>query len=198
MPRRRRRGPDMKTEHGAHGVVRIYADGACKGNPGPGGWGMVLRSGTHVKELYGGEPATTNNRMELMAVIQGLGALTRRCNVTLYTDSQYVHKGISIWISDWKRRGWRTAVPRKSEMAGLLKKRMGDKRFFFPLLTWEKPYRGDVCNEFNVERFALRRDGGLAFSHPQGTHDDVFWACALAVYATVTMEAFDPEAAHFG
>ncbi|HLN88928.1 MAG TPA: terminase family protein [Candidatus Binatia bacterium] len=88
--------------------------------------------------------------------------------------------------------------PRKSEMAGLLKKRMGDKRFLFPLLTWEKPYRGDICNEFNVERFALRKDGGLAFSHPQGTHDDVFWACALAVYATVAMETFDPEAAHFG
>ena len=90
-------------------VVEIYADGACKGNPGPGGWGVVLRSGTNVKELFGGEAATTNNRMELTAVIRGLGALTRRCKVTLYTDSQYVHKGITIWISDWKRRGWRTA-----------------------------------------------------------------------------------------
>ena len=74
--------------------------------------------------------------------------------------------------------------PRKSEMASILKKRMQDKRFFYPLLSWEKPYRGDVCNEFNVERFALRKDGGLAFSHPQGTHDDVFWATALAAFAT--------------
>ena len=99
----------MTAARAATKPVEIYADGACKGNPGPGGWGVVLRSGTHVKELYGGEPATTNNRMELMAVIQGLGALNRRCKVTLYTDSQYVHKGISTWISDWKRRGWRTA-----------------------------------------------------------------------------------------
>ena len=88
--------------------------------------------------------------------------------------------------------------PRKSEMAALLKKRMQDGRFYFPLLSWEKPYRGDICNEFNVERFALRKDGGYAFSHPQGTHDDVFWACALAVFSTVEMCAFDPEAAHFG
>jgi phage FluMu gp28-like protein len=88
--------------------------------------------------------------------------------------------------------------PRKSEMAALLKKRMQDGRFYFPLLTWEKPYRGDICNEFNVERFALRKDGGYAFSHPQGTHDDVFWACALGVFSTVEMSAFDPEAAHFG
>jgi ribonuclease HI len=90
-------------------VVEIFTDGACKGNPGPGGWGVVLRLGQQVKELHGGEPATTNNRMELTAVIKGLGALTRRCKVTLWTDSQYVQKGISVWIIDWKRRGWRTA-----------------------------------------------------------------------------------------
>jgi len=90
-------------------LVEIFTDGACKGNPGPGGWGVILRFGTHVKELHGGEPATTNNRMELTAVIEGLSALTRRCHVTLFTDSQYVQKGISVWIHDWKRRGWRTA-----------------------------------------------------------------------------------------
>ncbi|MCW4024941.1 MAG: terminase family protein [Candidatus Bathyarchaeota archaeon] len=82
--------------------------------------------------------------------------------------------------------------PRKSEMASLLKKRMQDNRFFYPLLTWEKPYKGDICNEFNVERFALRADGGLAFSHPQGTHDDVFWASALSVFATTEMTT-NPE-----
>jgi ribonuclease HI len=89
--------------------VEIFTDGACKGNPGPGGWGVVLRFGVHVKELHGGEPATTNNRMELTAVIEGLSALTRRCSVELSTDSQYVQKGISVWIHDWKRRDWRTA-----------------------------------------------------------------------------------------
>ena len=90
-------------------VVEIYADGACKGNPGPGGWGVLLRSGDSERELYGGEPDTTNNRMELTAVIRGLEALKRRCKVRLYTDSQYVQKGISSWIHDWKRRAWRTA-----------------------------------------------------------------------------------------
>jgi ribonuclease HI len=90
-------------------VVEIYADGACKGNPGPGGWGALLRAGGVERELYGGEPATTNNRMELTAVIRALESLKRRCRVRLYTDSQYVHKGISQWIHDWKRRAWRTA-----------------------------------------------------------------------------------------
>ncbi len=88
--------------------------------------------------------------------------------------------------------------PRKSEIASLLKKRMQDGRLLYPMMSFEKPYRGDICNELNIERFALRKDGGLAFSHPQGTHDDVFWAAALAVYATVEMSAFDPEAMHFG
>ena len=90
-------------------TINIYTDGACKGNPGPGGWGAILEYDGKEKELFGGEPATTNNRMELTAVIEGLAALTRRCNVKLFTDSQYVQKGISVWIHDWKRRGWRTA-----------------------------------------------------------------------------------------
>ena len=90
-------------------VVVIYSDGACRGNPGPGGWGVLLRANGAEKELYGGEAATTNNRMELMAVIRALEALKRRCRVKLYTDSLYVMKGITIWIHDWKRKGWRTA-----------------------------------------------------------------------------------------
>jgi ribonuclease HI len=90
-------------------VVEIYADGACKGNPGPGGWGVLLRARGAEKELYGGEAQTTNNRMELTAVIRALESLKRRCTVRLYTDSQYVQKGMSEWIHDWKRRGWRTA-----------------------------------------------------------------------------------------
>jgi ribonuclease HI len=91
------------------GTVDIYTDGACKGNPGPGGWGVWLKWGDHEKELFGGEPETTNNRMELTAVIEALASLKRRCRVRLHTDSQYVHNGISTWIHDWKKRGWRTA-----------------------------------------------------------------------------------------
>ena len=90
--------------------MELFADGACKGNPGRGGWGVILRARGREKELYGGEPATTNNRMELQAVIEGLSALKRRSRVKVYTDSQYVQKGISEWIHDWKRRGWRTAA----------------------------------------------------------------------------------------
>ncbi|APW38371.1 ribonuclease HI [Rhodoferax koreense] len=89
--------------------VEIYTDGACKGNPGPGGWGVWLKSGAFEKELFGGELGTTNNRMEMMAVIQGLAALKQPCQVTLYLDSQYVLKGITEWLPGWKARGWRTA-----------------------------------------------------------------------------------------
>ncbi len=89
--------------------VVIYTDGACKGNPGPGGWGALLIAGEHKKELFGGELNTTNNRMELKAVIEALSALKRPCEVVVHTDSQYVQKGISEWIHGWKSRGWKTA-----------------------------------------------------------------------------------------
>ena len=89
--------------------VTIYTDGACKGNPGPGGWGALLRAGDREKELYGGEHATTNNRMELTAVIRALESLTRDCDVELFTDSQYVKLGIETWVRNWKRNGWKTA-----------------------------------------------------------------------------------------
>ena len=90
-------------------TVVIYTDGACKGNPGPGGWGAWLRWGAHEKELFGGEPLTTNNRMELTAVIEALSAIKVRSQVTLYLDSEYVRNGITSWIHNWKRRGWKTA-----------------------------------------------------------------------------------------
>ena len=90
-------------------LVVIYADGACKGNPGPGGWGAWISMGGHSKELCGGEPVTTNNRMELTAVIHALQALKRSCNVKIYTDSVYVQKGMTEWLKNWKARGWRTA-----------------------------------------------------------------------------------------
>ena len=89
--------------------VIIHTDGACSGNPGPGGWGAILQSGGKTKELKGGEAHTTNNRMELMAAISALEALTKPCRVDLYTDSQYVRNGISAWIHGWKKNGWRTA-----------------------------------------------------------------------------------------
>jgi ribonuclease HI len=89
--------------------VVIYTDGACKGNPGPGGWGAVLQAGGHEKEMWGGEKLTTNNRMELTAVIEALASLKRRCSIDLYTDSEYVRNGITSWIHGWKARGWRTA-----------------------------------------------------------------------------------------
>ncbi len=97
--------------------VEIYTDGACKGNPGVGGWGALLRMGAHQRELFGGEASTTNNRMELMAVIRALEALKRKVKVRVYTDSKYVQQGISTWIHDWKRRGWRTSskAPVKNE-----------------------------------------------------------------------------------
>jgi len=89
--------------------VEIYTDGACRGNPGPGGWGAILRFGDHEKEIYGGERDTTNNRMELMGAIAALEALKRPCDVALTTDSTYVQKGISEWLPQWKKRGWKTA-----------------------------------------------------------------------------------------
>lgn len=91
-------------------AIEIYTDGACKGNPGPGGWGALLRSGTTEKELCGGASGTTNNRMELTAVIEALAALTKPCQVTLYLDSEYVRKGVTEWMAGWKAKGWRTAA----------------------------------------------------------------------------------------
>ncbi len=90
--------------------IELYVDGACRGNPGPGGWGVLLRYQGVEKELSGGELNTTNNRMELMAAIQGLNALTRPCQVAVYTDSEYVRKGITEWIHDWKKKGWKNAA----------------------------------------------------------------------------------------
>jgi len=100
-------------------TIEMFTDGACKGNPGPGGWGVLLRSGKHEKELYGGESETTNNRMELTAAIEGLKALKRPCQVELTTDSQYVRKGITEWMDNWKARGWKTAAKKPVKNADL-------------------------------------------------------------------------------
>lgn len=90
--------------------VQVFTDGACRGNPGPGGWGAVLRYGSHEKEIWGGEPETTNNRMELTAAIEALRALNRHCRVDLYTDSQYVRMGITEWLANWKKKNWKNAA----------------------------------------------------------------------------------------
>jgi ribonuclease HI len=97
----------------------MFTDGACRGNPGPGGWGVLIRSGTREKELSGGEPLTTNNRMELLAAIKGLEALTRPCSVALHTDSIYVRDGITKWVHNWRRNGWRTSDKKPVKNADL-------------------------------------------------------------------------------
>lgn len=100
-------------------TIEIFTDGACRGNPGPGGWGALLRYNGKEKELWGGEGQTTNNRMELQAAIEGLRALTEPCQVILTTDSEYVRKGITEWIDNWKRRGWRTSAKKPVKNADL-------------------------------------------------------------------------------
>jgi ribonuclease HI len=100
----------MRQQNTTKNPVTIYTDGACRGNPGPGGWGVSLRYNGSIKNLYGAEAETTNNRMELMAAIKGLESLTRPCKVVLYTDSKYVLEGITSWMANWKSRGWKTAA----------------------------------------------------------------------------------------
>ena len=129
--------------------VQIYTDGACKGNPGPGGWGAWLKSGTTEKELFGGELNTTNNRMELQAVIEGLAALTRPCKVVLYLDSQYVRQGITEWIKGWKAKGWMTASKQPVKNVELWKRldklvQEGGHQIEW---RWVKGHSGDPGNE---------------------------------------------------
>lgn len=128
-------------------TVVIHTDGACSGNPGPGGWGAILESGTHRKELYGGEAMTTNNRMELMGAIQALEALKRPSVVELHTDSAYLRNGITAWIHSWKRKGWRTAdnKPVKNvELWQRLDAALGDHQITW---HWVKGHAGNVGNE---------------------------------------------------
>jgi ribonuclease HI len=128
-------------------TVHIYTDGACKGNPGPGGWGAVLAWNGTERELFGGEAQTTNNRMELTAVIEALSALTRPCRVVLHTDSQYVQKGITEWIRGWKARGWRTAAKEPVKNSDLWKKLDEVVRTHDIEWIWVKGHAGHVGNE---------------------------------------------------
>ncbi|HWA62709.1 MAG TPA: ribonuclease HI [Caulobacteraceae bacterium] len=127
--------------------VVIYTDGACRGNPGPGGWGAILISGENEKELKGGELATTNNRMELMAAIQALEALKRPCRVELHTDSQYVKNGITEWMRAWKARGWKTAAKEPVKNDDLWK-RLDEARLRHEVTwKWVKGHAGHALNE---------------------------------------------------
>lgn len=127
--------------------VVIYTDGACKGNPGPGGWGAWLRSGEHEKELSGGEPLTTNQRMELTAAIEALTALTRPSTVVLYTDSRYVLGGITSWIQGWKRNGWKNSAKQPVKNADLWRALDAAAERHTIDWRWVKGHAGDVGNE---------------------------------------------------
>ncbi|MFD0804819.1 ribonuclease HI [Nocardioides caeni] len=127
--------------------MTIHTDGACLGNPGPGGWGAVLRYGDHVKELHGGEPDTTNNRMELMAAIQALESLTRRSAVDLHTDSSYVRNGILSWVVKWKANGWRTAAKQPVKNVDLWQRLDAAATEHDVEWHWVKGHAGDPGNE---------------------------------------------------
>ncbi|MBV8501512.1 MAG: ribonuclease HI [Paucibacter sp.] len=127
--------------------VTIYTDGACKGNPGRGGWGAWLKAGEHEKEMFGGEKLTTNNRMELTAPIEALASLKRSCAVVIYTDSEYVRKGMTEWISGWQRRGWKTADGKPVKNAELWQRLDALARLHQVEWRWVKGHAGDPGNE---------------------------------------------------
>ena len=127
--------------------VEIFTDGACKGNPGPGGWGAILRMGDKERELSGGEQLTTNNRMEMMAVVEALGALKRPCAVTLYTDSRYVLDGLTKWIKGWQRNGWKTADKKPVKNADLWQALLAAAKPHRIEWQWVKGHAGHPENE---------------------------------------------------
>lgn len=147
--------------------IEIFTDGACKGNPGPGGWGALLRAGRHERELWGGEPETTNNRMEMTAVVEALRALKRPSDVVLTTDSQYVRKGITEWIDGWKRRGWTTAAKQPVKNAELWRAIDEAAARHRVEWRWVKGHSGHAENERvdalanrGIAELAARRHGG--------------------------------------
>ena len=128
-------------------MIDIFTGGACSGNPGPGGWGAILRKDATEKEVFGGEPLTTNNRMELMAPIEALGSLKRPCVVTIYTDSQYLRNGIGTWIHAWKARGWKTADNKPVKNIDLWKRLDSLVQQHQVRWQWVKAHAGDPGNE---------------------------------------------------
>ncbi len=145
--------------------VTIYTDGACSGNPGPGGWGVLMRWNGHERELCDGEPETTNNRMELMAAIRALQTLKRPCVVDLYTDSVYVRSGIKEWLGNWIRNGWRTASKKPVKNADLWKALDEARKAHDVTWHWVKGHAGHPENERADE---LARKGMAPFRHKSG------------------------------
>ena len=148
------------------GRVAIWTDGACSGNPGPGGWGVVLRYGAHEKELKGGERLTTNNRMELIAAIEALESLTRPCKVSLHTDSQYLRGGVTGWIDGWKRNGWRTSDKKPVKNEDLWRRLDAAAAPHDVDWLWVKGHAGDALNERADQ---LAREGMAPFLPPKRT-----------------------------
>ena len=136
-------------------TVYLYCDGACRGNPGPGGWGVLLRYNDKERQLYGGEKNTTNNRMELTAAIQGLRALTRSCEVIVTTDSQYLRRGVTEWMSAWKKRGWKTSNKKPVKNVDLWQKLDREVQRHHITWHWVKGHSGHAENEI-ADRLAKR------------------------------------------
>ena len=132
-------------------VIEAFTDGACRGNPGPGGWGVLLRFNGHEKRMFGGEAETTNNRMELMAVIQALESLNRECKVKVTSDSQYVLKGINEWMVNWKKRGWKTAAKKPVKNVDLWQRLDKARESHDIEWAWIKGHSGHIENEIADE-----------------------------------------------
>lgn len=159
----------MALTNNAKDGVTIFTDGACSGNPGPGGWGVLMRYGEHEKELFGGEAETTNNRMELTAAIQALQALKRPCTVELYTDSNYVRNGITQWLHNWKRNNWRTADKKPVKNADLWTALDEARNRHNVNWHWVKGHAGHPENERADE---LARRGMKPFRKKENAGDD--------------------------
>ena len=144
-----RPGPRSRPDSPGHAakIVEIFTDGACSPNPGPGGWGAVLKYGRHRREIYGGEPATTNNRMEIMAAIRGLESLTRPSQVHVYTDSQYLRRGVTEWLPQWRHNGWQTKEKKPVKNADLWKRLDSAARGHQVQWFWLKGHAGHHENE---------------------------------------------------
>ena len=145
-------------------LIQIYTDGACRGNPGPGGWGALLKFGSKEKQLYGGESLTTNNRMELRAVIEALSALKRPCNVSVTSDSTYVLKGINEWLPNWKKRGWLTSGKKPVKNEDLWKSLDSLKSVHNIEWHWVKGHSGHLENEL-VDQLANKGIDAVSYTH---------------------------------
>ena len=163
--------------------IEAYTDGACSGNPGPGGWGAILRFNGKTKEMSGGEADTTNNRMELMAAIAALNGLREACEVDLYTDSNYVRDGISSWIEGWKRNGWKTAAKQPVKNAELWQQLDEARRRHKVTWHWVKGHAGHPDNERADE---LARGGMAPFKPQRAAKADPIKAAAVAKPAATT------------